>query len=192
MATQAAAEANPFPFPPEYAFPAFFSRQENISTHRAQLERWSAIVLNYARHHGIFRLSVSAAAESDLFHNRRLDRRLQLPDIRDLLDFMRKEGRAEYVSGEGGGAAATGGDVVFIYWRKPEEWGRLIERYVEETGQKGTVLTLYELVEGEGTRGAEFHGMDSDVLQKALQHLVKRGRAQVFGQDGSQGVKFFG
>lgn len=138
---------------------------------------------------------------------------------------MRKEGRAEYVA-EGGG---EGGDVVWIYWRTPEEWASLIEGWVDETAQKGTVLTLYELTEGEGTRGTgksllsrfypvkhlstaatsmigpsslgytanreptqpEFHGLDTDLLQKALNILVKRGKAQIFGQEDSQGVKFF-
>lgn len=73
---------------------------------------------------------------------------------------MRKEGRAEYVSGDGGsgsgsgmGGGGGGGDVVWVYWRTPEEWATLIEEWVDETAQKGTVLTLYELTEGEGTRG---------------------------------------
>ena len=60
---------------------------------------------------------------------------------------MRKDGTAEYV---GGGKE---GDVVWLYWRKPEEWAGLVEAYVEETGQKGSVLTVYELVEGDGTIG---------------------------------------
>jgi hypothetical protein len=38
---------------------------------------------------------------------------------------------------------------------------------------------------------SEFHGMDHELLQKSLQVLVKRGKAQVFGQDDQQGVKFF-
>jgi ESCRT-II complex subunit VPS25 len=37
----------------------------------------------------------------------------------------------------------------------------------------------------------EFHGMDPELLQKALSVLVKRGKAQVFGQEDQQGVKFF-
>lgn len=37
----------------------------------------------------------------------------------------------------------------------------------------------------------EFHGLDQDLLQKALNTLVKRGKAQIFGQEDSQGVKFF-
>jgi len=37
----------------------------------------------------------------------------------------------------------------------------------------------------------EFHGMDPELLQKALAILVKRGKAQVFGHEDQQGVKFF-
>jgi ESCRT-II complex subunit VPS25 len=41
------------------------------------------------------------------------------------------------------------------------------------------------------TTHTEFHGLDQDLLQKALNVLVKRGKAQIFGQEDSQGVKFF-
>jgi hypothetical protein len=40
----------------------------------------------------------------------------------------------------------------WIYWRRPEEWGQLIYDWVDETGQKGAVLTLYELVEGDASQ----------------------------------------
>lgn len=81
--------------------------------------------------------------------------------------------------------------MAWIYWRSPEEWAQLIEGWVDETAQKGSVLTLYELVEGDGTLGTDIHGIDRDMLHRALQLLVKRGRAQIFGQEDSQGVKFF-
>ncbi|KAL7924707.1 ESCRT-II complex subunit domain-containing protein [Trichoderma austrokoningii] len=206
-----------FPFPREYFFPAFFTRQPNLTIHHAQLTKWSSLVLAYARHHRMFRLALSAAAESDLFYNRGIDRRLAPADIREVVDFMRKDGRAEYLqpgdfgansSGSGSGnsdgdassaaaavastaAGAGAGDVVLIYWRKPQEWAALIEAYVDETAQKGSVLTVYELTEGENTRGTEFHGMDNGVLMKALHILVKRGKAQIFGSEDSLGVKFF-
>ena len=89
---------------------------------------------------------------------------------------------------------------------------------MDETGQKNTVLTLYELVNGETTLSQgrsctpaldiidgerlligdwgsetipEFHGMDMELLQRSLQVLVKRGKAQIFGSEDQQGVKFF-
>lgn len=192
-----------FAFPREYHFPAFYTRQTNLTTLHAQRTKWSALILAYARHHRIFRLALSSAADSDLFFNRRLDRRLSADDIRDVVDFMRKDGRAEFV---GGGSS---GDVVFLFWRKPDEWAGLIETYVDESGQKGSVLTVYELVEGDGTKGTgmlprnllsnetlltngpDIHGMDTEILLKALNVIVKRGKAQIFGQDDSLGVKFF-
>lgn len=67
----------------------------------------------------------------------------------------------------------------------------MIAAWVEETGQKGMVLTLYEIVEGEGSVGQEFYGLDMRVLQMGLQTLVKKGRAQVFGGEDELGVKFF-
>lgn len=33
--------------------------------------------------------------------------------------------------------------------------------------------------------------MDTDVMLRSLNVLVKRGRAQVFGGEGQEGVKFF-
>jgi ESCRT-II complex subunit VPS25 len=198
------------------------TRPPSGTTHHAQLTKWSALVLSYCRHHRIFKLPLSPAvsttattettaaptAGEDLFHNRKINRRLSLADTREVIEFLKKDGRAEYVAG-----GDKDGDVVWIYWRTPEEWASLVEGWVEETGQKGSVLTLYELTEGEGTRGTgeflimngclderevadescdvEFHGMDSELLQKALSVLVKRGKAQIFGQEDSQGVKFF-
>lgn len=158
----------PFPFPREYAFPPFFTRQTNLTTHHAQLTKWAALVLAYCRHHRLFKLSLSSAISdplssttttdplstpdtataTDLFHNRALNRRLSLADAREVLDFLRRDGRAEPVDGSGGG------DVVWVYWRTPEEWAGLVEGWVDETAQRGGVLTLYELREGDATRGA--------------------------------------
>lgn len=109
-----------------------------------------------------------------------------MKDAKDIIDFMTsKEGdeRAEWLSSDKTSC--------WVWWRKPEEWATLIATWVDDTGQKGVVLTLYELVEGEATEQQEFYGLDSEVLQRSLGTLVKRGKAQVFGNDGQQGVKFF-
>ncbi|KAM0276369.1 hypothetical protein ACHAQH_006817 [Verticillium albo-atrum] len=189
----------PFTFPREYSFPPFFTRQTNLTTHHAQLQKWSALILAYTQHHRIFKLTPPSAASitssatpnstatpnptDDLFHNKTLNRRLAPADAKEVLDYMRREGRVENVAKEG--------DAVWIYWRTPEEWAGLVETWVDDTAQKGVVVTLYELTEGDASVGTEFHGMDPDLLLKALQVLAKRGKAQVFGQDDSLGVKFF-
>ena len=92
----------------------------------------------------------------------------------------KREGEAE----EGDGSA-------WIYWRKPEEWAQVLEEWVERTGQRGSVITLYEIAESDATRKEDFWGMEQELLKKCVGVCVKRGKAQVFGTEGSEGVKFF-
>ncbi|KAH0536185.1 hypothetical protein FGG08_006924 [Glutinoglossum americanum] len=198
----------PFTFPREYHFPPFFTRQRNAITYTAQCQKWSKLILDYCRAKRIWRLPLVDAIDGELFWNKSLNRRLSLADAREIIDVMKaKEGRAEWASKDK--------NVALVYWRNPEEWATVIGDWVEETAQRGTVLTLYELTEGDlsasqgmcwlffnflgdfgrrvGTDGSvvEFHGMDAEVLQKSLNVLVKRGKAQVFGNEDQQGVKFF-
>lgn len=193
-------ESNAFLFPPVYFFPPFFTSQVAQSTRQAQLTKWSALIQSYCAHHRIFRLALTAATlSSPLFHNATLGRRLAERDARDVLDWMAGEAggrRVEWISASAGSRDRDRDrDRVtecWVWWRQPEEWAGLLERWVvEETGQRGQVLTLYELLEGEETKGEAFHGMDGEVLQRALGVLVKRGKAQVFGTEGQEGVKFF-
>ena len=112
--------------------------------------------------------------------------------------------RAEWIDG---GVEANGG-TVWVFWKRPEEWADVVASWVEETGQRNTVLTLYELMNGEMTVGQgmisreqrldmsahgmlDFHGMDAELFHRCLAVLVKRGKAQVFGSEDQQGVKFF-
>lgn len=62
---------------------------------------------------------------------------------------------------------------------------------VDDTAQKGSILTLYELHSSDATRSQEFYGMDQELLVKAMQVLAKRGKAQLFGQsEDEMAVKF--
>ncbi|RKF55652.1 Vacuolar protein-sorting-associated protein 25 [Erysiphe neolycopersici] len=199
-------------FPSYYDFPPFFTLQPNSTTKHAQLQKWSTFILSYARHHRLFKLSLSDSLDSELFYHKRLGKRLSREDATEVVEFMRKQGRAEWIISGGsqskgiisssnstgaGGASGSGGTgdpnsgVFWIWWKNVEEWGETIADWVDETGQKNMVLTLYELTEGESTLSQEFHGLHSEILQRALAGLVKRGKAQVFGQEDQQGVKFF-
>jgi ESCRT-II complex subunit VPS25 len=180
-----------FAFPDHYTFPPFFTLQPNPLTRSSQLQSWASLILTYSRHHRLFTLSVVETFNTPLFHNTALNKRLSIPDIREVLQWMSgKEGgeRVEWIGKQG----KDGGGKCWIYWRRPEEWADLIEGWVDGTGQKGVVLTLYEIGEGDATAGQEFHGIDQELLQKSLQVLVKKGRAQIFGAGDDQlGVKFF-
>ena len=176
-ATTPSGGSGAFAFPRPYFFPPFYTMQPNKTTLHAQLVKWSEIVLAYCQHHRIFRLSlagqtpVSAPAAdhhhhqpppstldtSELFSNRHIGRSLAPEDIRKVIDFLAKDGRAEYVGGGGGGGGnsdkANAADLVWIHWRSPDEWAALVEAWVDQTGQKGSVLTFYELTQGDATRG---------------------------------------
>jgi len=143
-----------FRFPREYSFPPFFTVQPNLATRHAQFAKWFALIRAYCRHHRIYRLSAANPAASgapDLFRNPRLDRALDPPAVREVLEAMRRDpgGHAEPVSSPG---SPDEPDAYWIYWRTPAEWAALLEGWIAETAQQGSVLTLYEITEGEATR----------------------------------------
>ncbi|KAF2842283.1 ESCRT-II complex, vps25 subunit [Patellaria atrata CBS 101060] len=196
----------PFHFPPHHSFPPFFTLQPTSSTRASQLSSWSALILSYCAHHRLFSLRFPSALALPLFCNEGLGRRLRAGDVKAVLAWMGSAeggGRVEWVDGGGKKGVGTGtgeGEILgeegltgrcWVFWRRAEEWAAVVEEWVERTGQKGVVLTLYEIGEGEGTAGEEFHGMDGELLRRVLGVVVKRGRAQVFGEGDGLGVKFF-
>ena len=175
-----------FIFPKAYSFPPFFTPQPNTLTRQSQLQRWSALIQAYCRHHRVFKLSIVESLDSPLFLNKVLRKRVSLKEAKEIIDFMvSKEGdeRAEWIGSEK--------SQCWVWWQKSDEWANLIANWVDETGQKGVVLTLYELVQGEATERQDFHGLDMEILRKSLTTLAKKGKAQMFGQEDQQGVKFF-
>ncbi len=185
--------ANTFLFPPYTQFPPFYTLQPNLQTRVRQLELWSALLTSYFKFNTLFRLNLSSPPP-DLFTNAALNRSLKPSDQRILLDHLSKPENGsvvEYIppTSKGKGEQST---ACYVWWRSAQEWANLLASWVDETGQEGTVLTLYELREGDAVRGKEWREMDEGMLRKVLGVLVKRGKAQVFGQDGGgEGVKFF-
>ncbi|KAJ4986684.1 vacuolar protein-sorting-associated protein [Stagonosporopsis vannaccii] len=197
MAT-ATEPATTFQYPPHYSFPPFFTLQPVATTRSSQLQSWSTFIQSYCRHHRIFQLSLIDALATPLFHNTALSRQLSLRDAKAILTWMASaEGgnRAEFISSSGSKKKAVDegeGGRVWVYWRRPEEWAAQLEEWVDRTGQKGVVLTLYEIVEGEASIREEFAGMDMELLRTSLGVCVKRGKAQIFSSGGEgEGVKFF-
>lgn len=79
-----------------------------------------------------------------------------------------------------------------IYWRKPEEWGDIIYHWVMDNGLNSSIMTFYEITDGDLSHTTEFHELPISILRKALETLVKRGRAQIIeGKDEiGEGVRF--
>jgi len=189
------APSNPsgtFSFPSYTSFPPFYTLQPNLTTRARQLSLWSQLILSYAAHNRLFRLSLSSPP-ANLFSNPALHRGLSEPDIRAVLDHMAlpaNGSRVEWIPTTGGSRAERSASC-WVYWRTLAEWADLIYGWVDETGQKGSVLTVYELREGEAVGSKEWVGMEEEFLKRVLGVLVKKGRAQIFGQGEGEGVKFF-
>ncbi|XP_044719190.1 ESCRT-II complex subunit domain-containing protein [Hirsutella rhossiliensis] len=120
------AASSPFPSP-QIPLPAFFTRQTNLTTHHPSCPSGRSRP-RFARHHRLFRLHLSAA-DSDLFRNRRIDRRLSPADIRDLLDFMRRDGRAS-TSMQGLGRRRL------CPLEEAGWWAAVVEAYIEDSSQR--------------------------------------------------------
>lgn len=179
-----------FTLPTYASFPPFYTLQPNLTTRARQLVLWSNLITTYCAYHRTFKLSLSSLP-SDLFANPSIHRALSQPDIRTTLDWLSESqngGRIEWIAPASRGERSSS---CWVYWKTLAEWADLIYAWVDETGQKGAVLTVYELREGEGVQNKEWQGMDEELLRKALGVLVKRGKAQIFGQEETAGVKFF-
>ncbi|KAI9018511.1 hypothetical protein CLU79DRAFT_866163 [Phycomyces nitens] len=162
-----------FEFPSIHEFPPFYTRQPTEATWESQVGQWSQVILNYCRHHRIFKLDLQKATSpgsSDLFENTKIKR------------------TAEWEQGPKGPK-----DQAYIFWRRPEEWAGLVWDWVNANGLNNTVVTLYEITEGDLSEGQEFYGIDNQVLIMAIKVLVKKGDCQLLeGTEGYMGVKFFG
>lgn len=191
-----------FQFPPHHSFPPFYTLQPNLTTLTRQLALWSSLIQSHCATTRTFKLSLSSASTSPLFANTSIHRSLDVLSIRRVLDYMASadgDKRAEWaVPGYGGGSkritremSAEQKSAAWIWWRRPEEWAEMMYAWVDGTGQKGSVLTVYELRESDAVQGQEWIGMDEELLRRCLDILVRRGKAQIFGDAEGAGVKFF-
>ena len=135
-----------FSWPQHYHFPPFFTRQPNAETNAARTQMWKDLILSYCKHNRIFTLNVrEAVASSPLFGNEVISRRLQPSDANEILHLMASAGLAEWF--------VSDGNKLMIFWRKPSEWASLLYEWVDGSGQVDSVLTLYEIREGEVSSG---------------------------------------
>lgn len=157
------------------SYPPFYTLQPNLTTRARQLELWSSLITSHCAAKHIFRISVSSPP-SDLFSNPTIKRSLKAADIKTVLDSMGKA--VEWVSADK--------SACLLWWRSVEEWADALIQWVEGTGQKGAVLTVYELRET-----GDWRGMEEVMLRKVLALLSKKSKAAVFAVGDGEGVKFF-
>jgi len=167
-------------WPWEYSFPPFFTLQPHAATREKQIEVWKHLVITFCEANTVSTLDLAEAGDLPVFYNAQIDRRLGQDQIREICDNLENSGNLEWTDKTRQRA--------YIYWKSPAQLAADIYRWVESTGQTGTVLTTTELLE-EGENGQSWKGISLDILIKALLVLQKDKKAEVF--DNFDGVKFF-
>nr|POE50123.1 vacuolar protein-sorting-associated protein 25 [Quercus suber] len=180
-----------FQKPAYTTFPAFYTLQPNLTTRARQLELWSSYITQYCSWHKVFRLSLTSPP-SHLTTNASPPRTLKQADFRTVLEHLSTPAGGNVIEWlPPAGSKGEQSTACWVWWRSATEWAEKLYEWVDGTGQKGAVLTVYELRESDAVRSQEWTDMDEDMFRKVLGVLVKRGKAQIFGADEGSGVKFF-
>lgn len=184
------ANLTPFQKPAFTTFPAFYTLQPNLTVRARQLELWTALITQYCAWHKTFRLSLTAPPPL-LTTNPDPPRALKTADFRHLLDHLSTSAGGHLVEWIPPASRTEQATTCWVWWWSASQWADCVYEWVDATGQKGAVLTVYELRESDAVRGQDWTEMDEVMFRKVLNVLVKRGKAQVFGAEEGSGVKFF-
>ena len=174
-----------FQFPPIYLqYPPLFTRQPAQQTLDKQLEVWSQLVLDYCKHHRLFSISIKTPPPR-LFDNSQLKRKCSQQFIKEILDHLVQKRKQAIWS-------PVDKSVCHIMWRTVDEWSAAIVQWSKERAflPANSILTCYELFNGDLTVDEEFHGLkDRWLLAQILGHLKMTGRCgiMVSGVDSGSG-----
>lgn len=170
-------------WPWQYSFPPFFTLQPHSDTRAKQIAAWKSLLLEYFRVTKQAIVDIREVHSNPLFNNTAINRKLPSDVILLILEELMKSGNATPLD--------KSKQRWLVYWHTLEEWGEIIYTWVQENGLVGSVFTLFELTQGEDTTDQEFHGLDAEILTRALKTLETSGKAELISFDDNQGVKFF-
>lgn len=158
--------------------------QPHAETRTKQVSAWRNLVLEYFKASKKSTLDIREANTLPVFNNTNINRKLDPTFLSVILSDLQRTGNAAPIDKHKNRWE--------IYWHTLEEWGSIIYNYVSGKGFVNTVMTLYELSEGEDVHDEEFFGLESEVLIKALRKLESRGKCELIVADEQvEGVKFF-
>ncbi|EGV61316.1 hypothetical protein PSN45_001269 [Yamadazyma tenuis] len=178
----------PYEFPKIHSFPPMYTQQPNATILDNQLGSWCDIILSYCEYYKISSITLTGTViysqfdDLDItqlppvFENKAIDRAVN-DEFKSTIfrHLIHKSKKAEYINAKSPEAG------VLIYWRSLVDWANLIHDFVENTGQSGTVLTVYELTKSEDSGlPADLKNFDYNMLVKVLKNvLIKQGKAQI-------------
>lgn len=160
--------------PPQiFEFPPLFTQQPNNSTWQAQLQLWQQIVVDWCHATGQSLVTLSSA----IFKNPRIHRSLRGDVIIEVFAELVKDGQAEYSS-------PKEKDSIHVYRISPANVASLIKKWSDDYGHGGTVVTLFEIAEGELPGLEPLQGVDLVTLRRGVEVLVKRHEGAAMQEDG--------
>jgi ESCRT-II complex subunit VPS25 len=207
---------NKFEFPSIYNFPPFFTKQPNKNTYQAQLEQWKEIILGYCKANKIWIISSNGnplkegeeqevedgeevdnddnyiidnniSNQANVFKNEKIQRNCNIEFIKEIFQSLLNDKMIEYVN------LKNDNEGYFLYWYKIEEWAQKIYDWIDNSGQNGNILTIYEIRRGELSINQEFYNMPYKMLIKVLRILENQKKVYLMKDDDNgiiSGVKF--
>lgn len=142
-------------WPWQYSFPPFFTLQVNEDTKKKQLEAWCELVLNYCKRSRLFQLDLAESQNTELFNNKKIDRKCSLDLINAIVEELVKNGRAEWVQNELAGRNSKSTQPkakAFILWHTLDEWAKIIYEFVNKRALQNTVCTFYEIIDSKDNK----------------------------------------
>ena len=152
--------AKAFNFPAIHNFPPFWTIQPVKETKRKQYEMWLDIILRYMKFKNESLLIIDDYLNSDLFNNKKIQRKLTRYEVVQLINELVNRQNAEWIG--------TDQKQCKIIWRKPDEWAALIYLWAQKRSFIGILLTFYEIREGDDTQGESFHKLDTTLFRDAI------------------------
>ena len=177
--------------PSFFQFKPFFTLQPVAATQEKQLKLWRDLIVDYHRHHQIYRMA--DPLQFELFRNEQIDRQLNIEGIKAVVQSLIDHKCAEWENGEPAEDGGMQSGALLIMFKNSEALASEIYAWATNENLIGNVATFYEIVEeSDYGGGSPFKGTDIAVLRKALTILQANGKCVVIdgASPGEDGVKF--
>ena len=133
------------------------------------MKMWSDLILAFAKHKGVYTMSLGELYASTVCNNGGINRRLSMDDLKKVATWM--------VTNRFGDFTAASQEAIFVYWRPLQEIADAIHRWADKTGRIGSVETILDLTDDSSNRAEIFYQMPVELVLKACATLQEVGKA---------------
>ena len=128
------------------------------------MKMWSDLILDFTKSRNLYSISLGELYASELCQNNKINRRLSMESLRQIIDWMVKNNFADY-------AAGKEKDKVFVYWRSIQEIAGAIHKWADATNRIGSVETVIDLTDDPANKKEIFYKLPIETVLKACTAL---------------------